>query len=64
MSTPRIAWAQGISTVATTADGAPETVLDAWFPAPALGARPSTVDPFIAPAELEELIGEDPLRRV
>ncbi|MBK0420940.1 2,3,4,5-tetrahydropyridine-2,6-dicarboxylate N-succinyltransferase [Leucobacter sp. CSA2] len=59
MTAPRLAWSSGISTVAS--DG---TVLDAWFPAPELGARPEFRDPWIAPAELEELIGSDDRRGV
>lgn len=59
MSASRAAWAQGLATIA--ADG---TVLDAWFPAPALGARPEGLDPFIAPAELEALLGSDEVRGV
>ncbi|MCB1274184.1 MAG: 2,3,4,5-tetrahydropyridine-2,6-dicarboxylate N-succinyltransferase [Leucobacter sp.] len=53
MTATRTAWAQGLATIAT--DG---TVLDAWFPAPVLGSRPAGLDPFIAPAELESLLGE------
>ncbi|AMB59003.1 2,3,4,5-tetrahydropyridine-2,6-dicarboxylate N-succinyltransferase [Microterricola viridarii] len=53
------AWASGLSTVA--ADG---TVLDAWFPAPALGRRPESVDRWIAPAEFAALLGEDARRGV
>ncbi|MBO1901127.1 2,3,4,5-tetrahydropyridine-2,6-dicarboxylate N-succinyltransferase [Leucobacter weissii] len=59
MTETRAAWAQGLST--TAADG---TTLDAWFPAPRLGARPSGHDPHIAPAELESLLGRDELRDV
>ncbi|MBL3686643.1 2,3,4,5-tetrahydropyridine-2,6-dicarboxylate N-succinyltransferase [Leucobacter zeae] len=59
MTAPRFAWSAGITTVA--ADG---TVLDAWFPSPRLGNRPAGRDPWIAPAELEELAGEDALRGV
>ncbi|PPL15316.1 2,3,4,5-tetrahydropyridine-2,6-dicarboxylate N-succinyltransferase [Microterricola pindariensis] len=53
------AWASGLSTIA--ADG---TVLDAWFPAPALGHRPAAVDRWIAPADLAALIGTDARRAV
>ncbi len=59
MTETRFAWAQGLATIAS--DG---TTLDAWFPAPALGARPADRDPLIAPAELEELAGEDAARGV
>jgi 2,3,4,5-tetrahydropyridine-2-carboxylate N-succinyltransferase len=59
MTETRAAWAQGLATIAS--DG---TTLDAWFPQPALGARPSERDPFIAPAEFEELSGTDEARGV
>ena len=49
------AWGHGLLTV--TDDG---TVLDAWFPAPALGEPPSPE----APHELEALVGSDEVRRV
>jgi 2,3,4,5-tetrahydropyridine-2-carboxylate N-succinyltransferase len=57
--TERRAWGYGLATVAT--DG---TVLDTWFPSPALGALPAGRDPHIAPAELERLIGPDDRRCV
>lgn len=53
------AWGQGLATIST--DG---TVLDTWFPMPQLGERPATIDPWIAPAELEQLLGEDERRGV
>lgn len=59
MTETRAAWAHGLATIAS--DG---TTLDAWFPAPALGERPTGVDPFIAPAEFEELSGRDETRNV
>ena len=59
MTASRTAWAAGIATIAT--DG---TVLDAWFPAPELGARPADRDPHIAPADLEGLVGRDETREV
>jgi 2,3,4,5-tetrahydropyridine-2-carboxylate N-succinyltransferase len=52
----RNAWGFGLAT--TTEDG---TVLDTWFPEPALGARPEDAQ---APAELEALAGPDEVRRV
>ncbi|MGO4536178.1 2,3,4,5-tetrahydropyridine-2,6-dicarboxylate N-succinyltransferase [Leifsonia sp. 2MCAF36] len=55
----RSAWGYGLATVA--ADG---TVLDTWFPEPKLGALPAGRDRWIAPAELEELAGEDARRAV
>ncbi|WP_449278663.1 2,3,4,5-tetrahydropyridine-2,6-dicarboxylate N-succinyltransferase [Leucobacter sp. GX24907] len=59
MTETRYAWAAGLATYAS--DG---TVLDAWFPSPALGRRPEGRDPWIAPAELEDLAGSDDLRGV
>jgi len=53
------AWGYGLATIA--GDG---TVLDTWFPSPALGPRPSRIDPHIAPTELEELAVDDPRRNV
>lgn len=53
------AWGQGLAT--TASDG---TVLDTWFPKPQLGQRPATVDPWIAPADLEALAGSDGRRGV
>ena len=55
----RTAWGYGLATVA--GDG---TVLDTWFPEPKLGRIPSGREPWIAPAELEELAVEDPRRNV
>src|SRR5690554_5121711 len=53
------AWGQGLAT--TASDG---TVLDTWFPSPQLGARPTSVEPWIAPADLEALTGDDERRKV
>ncbi|MGV8884597.1 MAG: 2,3,4,5-tetrahydropyridine-2,6-dicarboxylate N-succinyltransferase [Microbacteriaceae bacterium] len=55
----RAAWGYGLSTI--SADG---TVLDTWFPSPALGSLPEGVDPHIAPAELEDFITTDARRAV
>jgi 2,3,4,5-tetrahydropyridine-2,6-dicarboxylate N-succinyltransferase len=52
---PRSAWAHGLATVA--ADG---SVLDTWFPAPALG----TPDASAMPVELDALAGGDERRAV
>lgn len=57
--TDRAAWAYGLATV--SGDG---TVLDTWFPSPALGALPADVDRYIAPAEFEQLTGADARRNV
>lgn len=59
MTDIRLAWAQGLTTLAS--DG---TVLDAWYPAPQLGPRPTGLDPFIAPSEFEALSGRDEARGV
>jgi len=56
---PRSAWGYGLATVA--ADG---TVLDTWYPSPRLGTLPAGRDRWIAPAEFEELAGDDPRRDV
>src|SRR5688572_25387978 len=56
MSSERKAWGVGLATVHE--GGA---VLDAWFPTPALGARPADAT---APAELEALVGDDEVRAV
>ncbi|HEY9478030.1 MAG TPA: 2,3,4,5-tetrahydropyridine-2,6-dicarboxylate N-succinyltransferase [Microbacteriaceae bacterium] len=53
------AWGSGLATVA--GDG---TVLDTWFPQPALGAVPAGRDRHIAPAELEAMLGVDERRGV
>lgn len=58
-SAPTQAWGYGLATVAV--DG---TVLDTWFPSPALGALPSGRDRWIVPAELSEAAGEDERRLV
>lgn len=56
---PRSAWGYGLATV--TAEG---QVLDTWFPSPTLGEFPADRDPWIVPAELNELAAEDPVREV
>ncbi|KAB1652508.1 2,3,4,5-tetrahydropyridine-2,6-dicarboxylate N-succinyltransferase [Pseudoclavibacter chungangensis] len=58
-SAPTHAWGDGLATI--TVDG---SVLDAWFPAPALGRLPDGRDPHIAPAELSDLQHEDTRREV
>ncbi|WP_329002610.1 2,3,4,5-tetrahydropyridine-2,6-dicarboxylate N-succinyltransferase [Kribbella sp. NBC_00709] len=50
------AWGFGLATVTTAGD-----VLDVWYPAPALGARPEDTK---APAELVAAEGNDDLRQV
>ncbi|MBK4347334.1 2,3,4,5-tetrahydropyridine-2,6-dicarboxylate N-succinyltransferase [Lacisediminihabitans changchengi] len=57
--TERSAWGYGLATIA--GDG---TVLDTWYPAPALGPIPAGRDPYISPTSLEPLIGDDPRRNV
>ncbi|SJN08521.1 2,3,4,5-tetrahydropyridine-2,6-dicarboxylate N-succinyltransferase [Leucobacter sp. 7(1)] len=59
MTDSRTAWAAGIATIA--ADG---STLDAWYPDPVLGRRPTDRDPWIAPAELAGLTGTDAARGV
>lgn len=53
------AWGEGLATIA-----ADDTVLDAWFPSPALGEFPAGRDRWIAPSELEALLGADERRAV
>lgn len=53
------AWGQGLATVA--ADG---TVLDTWFPAPALGEARAGAESRPVPAELAPLVGPDARRDV
>jgi len=56
MSTERTAWGHGLATIHE--DG---SVLDAWYPQPALGEPPASSTP---PPELEALVGKDDVRRV
>jgi 2,3,4,5-tetrahydropyridine-2-carboxylate N-succinyltransferase len=56
MSSERTAWGHGLATIHE--DG---SVLDTWYPEPALGARPT--DAAVPPA-LEALAGKDDVRRV
>ena len=56
MTDTRAAWGHGLT---TTTDGG--SVLDAWYPAPALGPVPADATP---PAELEALVGSDDVRGV
>lgn len=53
------AWGHGLATVA--GDG---TVLDTWFPTPALGEAPAGAGSRPAPVELEAHAGPDPRRDV
>jgi len=55
----RAAWGYGLATIS-----ADSTVLDTWFPSPALGELPAGTDPYIAPSELEPLLGADERRNV
>ena len=57
--TERAAWGYGLATTST--DG---TVLDTWYPSPALGSLPSGRDRNIAPAEFEAATGPDDRRSV
>ena len=58
--TTRTAFGFGLATVVTSGASA-GTVLDTWYPAPALGGRP---DGAAAPASLTALAAEHPARRV
>jgi 2,3,4,5-tetrahydropyridine-2-carboxylate N-succinyltransferase len=57
---PTHAWGFGLATVVTGGEAA-GTVLDTWYPAPALGEAPADAG---APASLVALTGDDPSRRV
>ncbi len=57
--TSREAWGYGLSTVSRAG-----VVLDTWFPRPALGGVPDSVDRHIVPAELEDALGPDERRAV
>lgn len=59
MSDERYVWATGLTT--TAANG---TVLDAWFPAPASGRMPQSVDPAASIEGLVGLVGTDDTRNV
>ncbi len=61
--TSRAAWGYGLATIAASG-GTAGTVLDTWFPQPALGTLPAGRDPHIAPAEFEQLLGDDARRNV
>ena len=57
--TPRFAWGDGLATL--TADN---TVLDTWFPQPALGTIPADHGAHTPAASLTEAAGADPRRGV
>ena len=57
--TSRTAWGYGLATISGDS-----TVLDTWYPAPQLGAIPAGTDPYIAPAEFEDLLVSDKRRNV
>jgi 2,3,4,5-tetrahydropyridine-2-carboxylate N-succinyltransferase len=59
MSDERWVWGLGLQTTAENG-----TVLDTWFPEPALGRIPLGFDPSIAPSALEQLAVADPRRAV
>ena len=58
--TPRTAWGYGLVTL-RLADG---LELDTWFPHPQLGTLPPGREPYIVPAEVEHLQGDDARRGV
>jgi len=59
----RRAWGLGLATVTRPSESAPQSVLDTWFPSPALGCAPAD-DPYGVPPELATLAREDPERGV
>ncbi|MFK4837136.1 2,3,4,5-tetrahydropyridine-2,6-dicarboxylate N-succinyltransferase [Microbacterium sp. ZW T2_14] len=54
-------WVWGIGLATTAEDG---TVLDTWFPSPAVGRIPSGFDPQLGPDALDHLAVADPRRAV
>ena len=56
MSSERTAWGHGLATIHED-----WSVLDTWYPTPALGNRPADAQP---PTELEALVGKDDVRKV
>jgi len=64
--TERRAWGYGLATVTQPTGSSPATaptVLDTWFPSPALGAGPHQ-DRYAPPPDLDALAGEHPERGV
>jgi 2,3,4,5-tetrahydropyridine-2,6-dicarboxylate N-succinyltransferase len=59
MSETRWVWGWGLQTTTTSGE-----VLDAWYPRPAEGRLPATVEPSGAPADLTSFAGPDPRRGV
>ncbi len=59
----RRAWGFGLATVTRASESAAQSVLDTWFPSPALGCAPAD-DPYGVPPELKALAREDPQRGV
>ena len=59
----RVAWGYGLATVVASGP-AVGTVLDTWFPHPALGTLSEGTDPHIAPAQFEALEHADERRNV
>ena len=61
----RQAWGYGLVTLRVTNGGlADGEALDTWFPSPQLGTLPHGRDPYIVPAEIEHLQGNDARRGV
>jgi 2,3,4,5-tetrahydropyridine-2-carboxylate N-succinyltransferase len=56
----RTAWGYGIATIST----ANQTVLDTWYPTPALGAPPVSFDSQLLPAQFGHLEGADEARGI
>jgi 2,3,4,5-tetrahydropyridine-2-carboxylate N-succinyltransferase len=59
MSEPRSAWGYGLASVTDAGQ-----VLDAWYPAPALGPAPQDAGPYAIPRPLASLEASDPRRGV
>ncbi len=59
MNQSRTAWAYGLATLTPAG-----TVLDTWYPSPALGEPPAASGPLAVPADLAALEVHDPHRRV
>src|SRR6478736_6488261 len=59
---PRQPWGDGVATVTTDSSPRPGVVLDAWYPAPALGDPPG--DDGEPPRALRALVDEDAVRHI
>jgi 2,3,4,5-tetrahydropyridine-2-carboxylate N-succinyltransferase len=59
MTDPRTAWGYGLATITEAGQ-----VLDAWYPAPAMGPAPRDAGAYGIPSELTSLEATDPRREV